>query len=67
MVEVGTLGVNFETSSGFDIGSTSGMAYAILKVSDKSSVYSINLSSGMATKMGDLPVTVRAFSIGTGF
>ena len=67
LVEVGTLGVNFETSSGFDIGSTSGMAYAILKVSDKSSVYSINLSSGMATKMGDLPVTVRAFSIGTGF
>jgi hypothetical protein len=43
------------------------MAYAVLKVADKSSVYSINLTSGMATKMGDLPVSIRAFSVGTGF
>lgn len=66
-VEVGALGVNIEAASGFDIGSRSGTAYAILKVADKSSVYSINLTTGMATKMGDLPATVRAFSLGTGF
>ena len=66
-VEVGALGVNIEAASGFDIGSRSGMAYAVLKVADKSSVYSVNLTTGMATKMGDLPVSVRAFAVGTGF
>lgn len=66
-VEVGALGVNMDAAAGFDIGSRSGMAYAVLKVVDKSSVYSINLTSGMATKMGDLPVSIRAFSVGTGF
>ncbi|MCP9756485.1 DUF4394 domain-containing protein [Lacihabitans sp. CCS-44] len=66
-VEVGALGVNIEAASGFDIGSRSGMAYAVLKVADKSSIYSINLTTGMATKMGDLPLGVRAFSVGTGF
>jgi hypothetical protein len=66
-VEVGALGVNIDAASGFDIGSRSGMAYAVLKVADKSSVYSVNLTTGMATKMGDLPVNVRAFAVGTGF
>jgi hypothetical protein len=67
LVEVGALGVNIEAAGGFDIGSRSGTAYAVLKVAEKSSLYTINLTSGMATKVGDLPVSVRAFSGGTGF
>ncbi|RFS15012.1 DUF4394 domain-containing protein [Emticicia sp. C21] len=66
-VEVGGLGINAEAAGGFDIGSRSGMAYAILKVGDKSALYSINLMSGAATKTIDLPNTVRAFTIGLGF
>ncbi|MFD2519954.1 DUF4394 domain-containing protein [Emticicia soli] len=66
-VEVGNLGVNTEAANGFDIGSRSGMAWAILKVGDKSGLYSINLTSGAATKAMDLPNTARAFTVGLGF
>lgn len=66
-VEVGALGINVENASGFDIGSRSGMAYAALKVGTSSSIYTINLTTGAATKVADLPVSVRAFAIGTGF
>lgn len=66
-VEVGNLGVNTEAANGFDIGSRSGMAWAILKVGDKSGLYGINLTSGAATKAMDLPNTARAFTIGLGF
>lgn len=67
LVEVGALGINVENASGFDIGSRSGMAYAALKVGTSSSIYTINLTTGAATKVADLPVSVRAFAIGTGF
>jgi hypothetical protein len=66
-VEVGNLGVNAEDASGFDIGGRSNMAYATLLVGGRSSVYAINLTTGAATKMGDLPTPVRAFAIGLGF
>lgn len=66
-VEVGALGINVENASGFDIGSRSGMAYAALKVGTSSSIYTINLTTGAATKVADLPTSVRAFAIGTGF
>lgn len=66
-VEVGALGINVESVGGFDITSKSGIAYAALKVGSMSSIYTINLTSGMATKLADLPISVRAFTIGTGF
>lgn len=66
-VEVGSLGINVEAASGFDIGSRSGMAYAALKVGSSSALYTINLTTGAATKVADLPTSVRAFAIGTGF
>lgn len=66
-VEVGALGINVEAVSGFDITSRSGVGYAALKVADKSSIYTINLISGTATKLADLPSSVRAFAVGTGF
>jgi Domain of unknown function (DUF4394) len=66
-VEVGALGINVEVAGGFDITSRSGIAYAALKVGSMSSIYTINLTSGAATKLADLPISVRAFTIGTGF
>ena len=66
-VEIGALGINVESATGFDIGSRSGIAYAALRVGDRSALYTINLTSGAATKIADLPTTVRAFSIGLGF
>ena len=66
-VETGALGVNVEAANGFDIASRSGLGYALLKVADKSAIYSINLTSGAATKTTDFPNTARAFTIGLGF
>ena len=66
-VEVGGLGINVEAAGGFDITSRSGIGYAALKVADKSAIYSINLMTGAATKVADLPNTVRAFTVGIGF
>jgi hypothetical protein len=66
-VEVGSLGIDVEEAGGFDIGSQSGIAYAALKVAGKSSIYTINITTGMATKIADLPAPIRAFTVGTGF
>lgn len=66
-LEVGGLGVNVDTAGGFDIGSHSGMAYAVLRSADKSAVYRINLMSGASTKTIDLPGNLHAFTIGLGF
>lgn len=66
-VEIGALGINVEAVSGFDITSRSGVGYAALKVADKSAIYTINLTSGTATKLADLPSSVRAFAVGIGF
>ncbi len=69
LVEVGTsgLGINVEAANGFDIGGKSGTAYAILKVGGSSAVYTINLTSGTATKVADFPTTVRGMAVGLGF
>ena len=67
LVEVGPLGISVHSLNGFDIGSTSGMAYAILKVNDSNALYSINLTTGTATKINDFPKTVKGFTIGLGF
>ena len=66
-MEVGALGINVEDASGFDITSRGGIAIAALKVGTKTSLYTINLTTGMATKTMDLPVTVRGLALGIGF
>lgn len=67
LVEVGMLGINTEAANGFDITSRSGVAYAILKISDKSALYSINLSTGVSTKVVDFPIAIRGLTLGIGF
>jgi hypothetical protein len=67
LVPVGPLGVNFKDENGFDIGGNSNTAFAILKVGDKSAVYSINLTSGTATKISDFNIHVTGMAVGLGF
>ncbi len=67
LVDVGALGVNVTGMNGFDIGGTSGMAYAILTVGTSSALYNINLTTGAATKIADFPKSVQGLALGLGF
>ncbi len=69
LVSVGLLGVDAETTNGFDIGGTSGMAYALLRSGGSTKIYTINLTTGAATAGATLPgnPTIRGFALGLGF
>ncbi len=59
LVTVGALGVDAGSLSGFDISNTTGIAYAVLSTSasGKSVLYTINLDTGAASKVGLLAQT----------
>ncbi|GAB3577291.1 hypothetical protein GCM10027578_44710 [Spirosoma luteolum] len=70
LVAVGSLGLQIEGNNGFDIGGTSGTAYALLRTTGGATgIYTINLSSGAATMVSSLPgnPTLRGFALGLGF
>lgn len=67
LVPVGPLGVDIQSENGFDIGSTSGIAYAIFTVGSTNGLYTIDLMTGAATKLMDFPAKVNGFTIGLGF
>jgi hypothetical protein len=67
LVEVGSLGVTTTAVNGFDIGGTSGIAYALLNVGGTTKVYAINLTTGAATPGATVAGTFRAFALGLGF
>lgn len=67
LVPVGALGIDVLSENGFDIGSTSGTAYAIFTVGSAHGLYTINLSTGAATKLMDFPAKVHGFTVGLGF
>ena len=67
LVPVGSLGIDILSENGFDIGSTSGIAYAIFTVGSVNGLYSINLTTGAATKLMDFPAKVNGFTVGLGF
>ncbi|NID10567.1 DUF4394 domain-containing protein [Fibrivirga algicola] len=69
LVSVGSLGVDVESANGFDIGGTSGMAYALLRTTGVTRVYTINLTTGAATAMMPIPgnPNPRGFTLGLGF
>ncbi|RZL46879.1 MAG: DUF4394 domain-containing protein [Pedobacter sp.] len=67
LVDVGALGVNVEAANGFDIGSTSGMAYGIFTVGGVQKLYSVNLTTGAATAGATFTTSARAFTLGLGF
>ncbi|MEO7265119.1 MAG: DUF4394 domain-containing protein [Ferruginibacter sp.] len=67
LVEVGSLGINIDAMSGFDIGGTSNNAYALLSASGSTKLYIINKSTGAATALSNFPYSVSGFTIGLGF
>ncbi|MES2268572.1 MAG: DUF4394 domain-containing protein [Bacteroidota bacterium] len=67
LVPVGSLGVTAMASNGFDIGGTSGTAYALLTVGGVTKIYTINLTTGAAIAGATLTGGVKAFTIGLGF
>jgi hypothetical protein len=67
LVEVGALGVNVEEANGFDIGGTTGKAYAMLRVGSSTKLYTVNLSTGGVTAVGDFAFNVKGFAVGLGF
>lgn len=67
LVEVGPIGFNVESANGFDVGSTSGIAYGIFTVGGVSGVYTVDLNIGAATKVADFATKVKGFTIGLGF
>lgn len=67
LVDVGPLGVTATAANGFDIGSKSGTAYALLTVGGVTKIYTINLTTGAATAGATLTGTYKAFTLGLGF
>jgi hypothetical protein len=67
LVDVGALGVDIDAANGFDIGSNSGTAWALLTVGGNTRIYTINLSTGAATAGVMFPQQVRGFTLGLGF
>jgi hypothetical protein len=63
MVEtVGELGVDADQAAGFDIG-TSGVAYAALHVGAETGLFTIDLTTGAATKVGAISYPIALTSI----
>ncbi len=67
LVDVGPLGINVDSNNGFDIGSTSGIAYGIFTVSSVQRLYSINLSTGASTAINTITPPISGFTLGLGF
>jgi hypothetical protein len=67
LVDVGALGINVEAANGFDIGSTSGLAYGIFTVGTVQRLYSVNLTTGAATAGATFATPSRGFTLGLGF
>ena len=67
LVMLGSLGVDVATDNGFDIGGNSAIAYALLKVNNANAVYTINLTTGVATKVSDITFQATAMAVGLGF
>lgn len=67
LVPIGALGIDVEADNGFDIGGSSNKAFALFKVGGTTAVYSVNLTTGAATKMKDFNIPATAMAVGLGF
>jgi hypothetical protein len=63
MTEVGALGINVDGNNGFDISGTDNKGYALLAVGSATKLYSINLSTGTATAVGDFTGPVKGLAV----
>ncbi|QJD78081.1 DUF4394 domain-containing protein [Spirosoma rhododendri] len=66
---VGSLGRQIEGGNGFDIGGTSNVGHAALRVDGITRLYTINLTTGVSTERTALAgnPSVRGFAVGLGF
>ncbi len=62
-----SLGANITASNGFDIGGTSNKAYGLFASGGQTRLYSVDLTSGSATAMGNFTNAVSGFAVGLGF
>lgn len=67
LVPIGSLGIDVDSENGFDIGGSSNSAFALFKVGGMTAVYSVNLTTGAATKIKDFNITATAMAVGLGF
>lgn len=67
LVPVGALGIDVDSENGFDIGGSSNKAFALFKVGGMTAVYSVNLTTGTATKIKDFNISATAMAVGLGF
>ena len=67
LTEVGSLGLDVSAGSGFDIGGMSNNAFGIFTVAGNTSLYSINLTTGMSTSLMPFSTPVTGFALGLGF
>ncbi|MES2573386.1 MAG: DUF4394 domain-containing protein [Bacteroidota bacterium] len=67
LVPIGALGIDVDSENGFDIGGNSNTAFALFKVGGTTSVYSVNLTTGAATKIKDFNISATAMAVGLGF
>lgn len=65
-LKIGEVKLDIGSTNGFDI-SPNNAAYGIFTVAGKTSVYSLDLGSGLASVKFDLSQTVTAFTLGRGF
>lgn len=64
---VGPLGIDITADNGFDIGGASNMAFGLLRINNATAVYSLNLTTGAATKVKDFNINATAMAVGLGF
>lgn len=68
LVQIGNIYGNAPDANGFDIGGTSGNAYALLKSGNNAKIYRVNITNGNAFPFGSIGnVSVNGFTIGLGF
>jgi len=67
LVEIGSLGVDADAATGFDIGGRSGTAWAIMTSAGATKLYEINRMTGMAMAKGNFSSAVTGFTVGLGF
>lgn len=67
LVDVGPLGIDVESSNGFDIGGATGIAYGVFTIGTTQRIYTVNLTTGAASQLGIIATPVRAFTVGLGF
>lgn len=67
LTAVGSLRVNVESATGFDIGGQSNKAYGLFTVGAATKIYSINTGTGKATQIASFPSKGNGLAIGLGF